>query len=224
MAGMRSRAHAASALDGRRSQRVQNGGEMSPEGAWCDTLLVMRWQISWQGVVFAIVLFGTGLFVGSYVHKNEPIHSTVDQRLQPAVDAASASAISGTIYVPVYSTLFLGTSHRASTVDLAATVSIRNVSAVHPITLDAVRYYDSVGKPVRDYLEHASTLPAMGSVEFVIQRSDTTGGPGANFLVRWHAAAGVEEPLVEAIMLGQSGNGGISFSSRGRALTSPAER
>lgn len=110
------------------------------------------------------------------------------------------------------------------TVDLAATVSVRNVSIVHPITLDWVGYYDSLGKQVREHLEKASTLPPMGSVEFVIQRSDTTGGPGANFLIRWHAAAAVDEPLIEAIMLGQSGNAGISFSSRGRALTPAPER
>ena len=86
-----------------------------------------------------------------------------------------------------------------------------------------MRYFDSVGKHLRDYLDTPSTLPPMGSVEFVVQRSDTTGGPGANFLIRWHAAAAVDEPLVEAIMLGQSGNAGISFSSRGRTLAA-AER
>ena len=64
----------------------------------------------------------------------------------------------------------------------------------------------------------------MGSVEFVIQRSDAAGGPGANFLIQWHAAVVVDEPLIEAIMLGQSGNAGISFGSRGRTLTSAAER
>jgi hypothetical protein len=110
--------------------------------------------------------------------------------LQPAVTGASESATSGTVYVPVYSTLQLGLT-RAMTVDLAAPVSVRNVSIADPITLDWVRYYDSLGKQVREYLEKASTLPPMGSVEFVIQRSDTTGGPGANFLIRWHAAAAV---------------------------------
>lgn len=184
----------------------------------------MRWQIGWQGAVLAIVLFGTGLFLGSYRHRSEPIHSTVGERLLPAVTVPSEPATGGTIYVPVYSTLYLGVTNRASTVDLTATVSVRNVSAVHPITLDWVRYYDSVGKQVRDYLDKASTLPPLGSVEFVIQRADTAGGPGANFLIRWHAAAVVDEPLIEAIMLGQSGNAGISFSSRGRTVTPAAER
>jgi Protein of unknown function (DUF3124) len=184
----------------------------------------MRGHIGWQGATLAIVLFGVGLVVGSYSHATDPVHSTVGERLQPAPAAPAEPATGGTIYVPVYSILQLGVANRASTVDLAATVSVRNVSPVHPITLESVRYYDSVGKQVRDYLSTASTLPAMGSVEFVIQRSDTTGGPGANFLVRWHAAQRVDEPLVEAIMLGQSGNAGISFSSRGRTLTSPSER
>jgi hypothetical protein len=184
----------------------------------------MRWQIGWLGVAVAIVLFGVGLFVGSYRHTAEPIHSTVEERLRPAETVSSQSAASGTIYVPVYSTLFLGVPHRAHTVDLAATLSVRNVSAAHEITLEWVRYYDSVGKHVRDYLDKPSTLPSMGSVEFVVQRSDTTGGPGANFLIRWHATVAVDEPLVEAIMLGQSGDAGISFSSRGRTLTAPVER
>jgi hypothetical protein len=184
----------------------------------------MRWQIGWQGAVLAIVLFGVGLLLGFYRDSGEPIHSTAEERLRPAVTVPSESATSGTIYVPVYSTLHLGVADRASTADLSATVSVRNVSAAHPITLDWVRYYDSLGKHVRDYLDTASTLPPMGSVEFVIQRTDAAGGPGANFLIRWHAAAVVDEPLVEAVMLGQSGGAGISFSSRGRTLTAADER
>ena len=184
----------------------------------------MRWQIGWQGAAVAVALFGVGLFVGSYRHIAEPIHSTVEERLRPADAVPTEAAASGTIYVPVYSTLFLGVPNRAHTVDLGATVSVRNVSPTHELTLEWVRYYDSVGKHVRDYLGKPSTLPAMGSVEFVVQRSDTTGGPGANCLIRWHAAVAVDEPLVEAIMLGQSGNAGISFSSRGRALKAAVER
>ena len=183
-------------------------------------------QFGWQGAasVLAIVLFGLGLLLGSYRHTGEPLQSTAADRLRPAGPITDKPAAGGTVYVPVYSSLSLGVAHRAGTVDLGATVSVRNVSSVHPITLDWVRYYDSVGTQVRDYLDKASTLPPMGSVEFVIQRSDVAGGPGANFLIQWHAAAVVDEPLIEAIMLGQSGNAGISFSSRGRSLTPMADR
>ena len=180
----------------------------------------MRWQISWQGLVLAIVLFGGGLLLGSYRYTDEPIHSSASERLQP-VPAGRPAAANGTIvYVPVYSSLYLGVSARARTVDLAATVSVRNTSSLHPITLKWVRYYDSSGKQVRDYLDKPSALPPLGSVEFVIQRSDTVGGPGANFLIRWDGPENIDEPLIEAVMLGQSGNAGVSFTSRGQVVNS----
>jgi len=114
----------------------------------------------------------------------------------------------------------LGRDIKQQVVELAATVSVRNVSAAHPIVIEWVRYYDSTGKRVRDYLEKPAALPPLGSVEFVIQRSDTAGGPGANFLIHWNGPAGVDDPLIEAVMLGQSGSAGISFTSAGRVVKS----
>lgn len=179
----------------------------------------------WQSAVLGLVLFAGGMLLGWYFRQPaEPVHSTADERLQPATAASGDSASVGTIYLPVYSTLFLGVGNRENTVDLAVTASVRNVSVDHPIVLESVRYYDSVGKRMRDYLDRPSTLPPLGSVEFIVQRSETAGGPGANFVIRWRGEATVDEPLVEAIMLGQSGNAGVSFSSRGRSVTAGTER
>jgi hypothetical protein len=180
----------------------------------------MRWQIGWQAIVFAILVFVAGIFLGSYRYSAEPIHSSAGQRLQPVSEGSPSSTEGTIVYVPVYSSLYLGVSSRGQTVDLAATVSVRNTSSLHPITLKWVRYYDSLGKRVRDYLDKPSALPPLGSVEFVIQRSDTVGGPGANFLIRWDGPANVDEPLIEAVMLGQSANAGVSFTSRGRVVKS----
>ena len=179
----------------------------------------MRRQIGWQEMVFAILLFGGGLFLGSYRYRGEPTHSSASERLQPAPKGPPTSTAGGTvIYVPVYSSLHLGVNTRQQTVDLAATVSVRNTSSLHPITIQWVRYYDSLGKHVRDYLDQPAALPPLGSVEFVIQRSDAAGGPGANFLIRWNGPANVDEPLIEAVMFGQSGNAGVSFTSRGQVV------
>lgn len=180
----------------------------------------MRWQITWQGILLAVLLFAGGLLLGSYRDKSDPTHSTASERLQPAPAATGASAHGAIVYVPVYSSLHLGISAKTQTVELAATISVRNTSSVHPITLQWVRYYDSSGKKVRDYLEKPSALPPLGAVEFVIQRADTVGGPGANFLVRWDGPAGVDEPLIEAVMVGQSGGSGVSFTSRGQIVKS----
>lgn len=181
----------------------------------------MRGHIGWLGVVFAIVVFIGGLFLGTRLQQtSEPIHSSAAERLQPAATDSTAPSPGATVYVPVYSSLYLGLNIKQQLVELAATLSVRNVSASHPIVIEWVRYYDSKGTLLRDYVDKPSSLPPLGSVEFVIQRADAAGGPGANFLIRWNGPVSVDEPLIEAVMLGQSGSAGISFTSRGRVVKS----
>ena len=180
----------------------------------------MQWQITAPGLALAILLFVAGLLLGSYRDRADPTHSTASERLQPAPAGVTPSTDGTIVYVPVYSSLHLGVSSRTQTAELAATVSVRNTSSAHPITLQWVRYYDSSGKKVRDYLDKAAVLPPLGAVEFVIQRADTAGGPGANFLIRWDGPPGVDQPLIEAVMFGQNGNTAVSFTSRGQIVKS----
>ena len=123
------------------------------------------------------------------------------------------------MYVPIYSSLYLGRDIKNDMVQLTATLSVRNVSARFPVVIESVRYYDSHGRVVRDHLPKPAELAALASVEFVVKEADTAGGPGANFLVKWSGPSGVDEPLIEAVMLGRSANAGISFTSAGRVIT-----
>ena len=88
-----------------------------------------------------------------------------------------------------------------------------------PAVIESVRYYDSHGRLIRDHLTKPAELAALASVEFVVKEADTAGGPGANFLVKWSGPSDVDEPLIEAVMLGRSANAGISFTSVGRVIT-----
>jgi hypothetical protein len=178
----------------------------------------MPWQIGWQGLVLAVAVFIGGLFLGTRLRPSEPIHGSAAERLQPATTVATALTPGTTVYVPVYSSLYLGLNVKQRTVELSATVSVRNVSQTQPIVIEWARYYDSAGKLIRNYVDQPAALPALSSVEFVVQRADVAGGPGANFLVRWKGPSGVDAPIIEAVMLGQSGNAGISFTSAGRVL------
>jgi hypothetical protein len=81
-----------------------------------------------------------------------------------------------------------------------------------------VRYYDFSGKQVREYISMPSELEPLATVEFVITKNDTTGGPGSKFLVRWAGPPEMNEPLIDAIMVGRSGNAMVSFTSTGRTL------
>lgn len=166
-----------------------------------------------------VVLAGSLVLLAcSGTSTESPTQGSATLHLKPRSAPLPEPTIRRTVYVPVYSSIYLGLDVRKKTIELAATVSIRNVSAQHPIVLNFVRYYDSGGRLVREYLANPSELGPLASVEFVIDRADTSGGPGANFLVQWVGHADVDDPLVEAVMIGQSGNAGISFTSAGRVV------
>jgi hypothetical protein len=179
------------------------------------------WQVDLRLVILAfVVLFG--FFAAFEYNRRGADHASAGSapvRLQPVTHAPAGGVVRRTVYVPIYSSLYLGRDIKHDIVQLTSTLSIRNVSPRYPLVIESVRYYDSHGRPVRDHLTTPSELAALASVEFVVKEADTTGGPGANFLVRWSGPPGVDEPLIEAVMLGRSVNVGISFTSAGRAIT-----
>lgn len=142
--------------------------------------------------------------------------------LKPLAGAGLQSArLRRVVYVPVYSSIYSGFDQQST--DLAATLSIRNVSAKHALIVHSVKYYNSEGQEIREYVSAPSSLAPMATADFVIQRHDTAGGPGANFLVDWSSAVDLDEPVIEAVMIGRQGNAGISFISTGRALPKASE-
>jgi len=151
--------------------------------------------------------------------RDQPRAGSAAERLQPVTNAPANGVVRHTVYVPIYSSIYLGSDIKQAMVQLASTLSVRNVSPRHPVVIESVRYYDSYGRRVSDHLTKPAELAALASVEFVVKQTDTTGGPGANFLVTWSGPPGVDEPLMEAVMVGRSGNSWISFTSVGRVIT-----
>ncbi len=122
----------------------------------------------------------------------------------------------GLIYVPAHSSVYWGFDRVES--ELAITLYVRNVNQKQGVVIHSARYFDSDGKLVRNYVEQPGRLGPMATADYVIQRMDKTGGKGASFLVEWSGASDGEAPMVEAVMIGQHGNVGISFANVGRAL------
>jgi hypothetical protein len=85
-----------------------------------------------------------------------------------------------------------------------------------------VRYFDTRGKEVKSYLDKPVRLPALGTTEVLIERDDSTGGSGANFLVEWYANQPVTEPIIEAVMIDTKSQQGISFARRGSVISEVA--
>jgi len=121
------------------------------------------------------------------------------------------------LYVPVYSHIYAG--NRELPLLLTVTLSVRNVDTKHPITLTVVDYYGTKGELLKKYLERDVVLGPLESTRYIIPQKEKEGGSGANFLVAWKAEKSVNPPLVESIMIGAGGQHGISFTSRGRIIT-----
>lgn len=136
--------------------------------------------------------------------------------LQSIDKAPDESYRRGRTYVPIYSSIHWGFDNILA--DLACTLSVRNVSATDDLILESISYFDSSGKKVRQYVDRPSKAGPLLSLEFVIARKDRTGGTGASFLVDWAVPKNGDDPLIEAVMVGQQGNAGISFSSPGRVV------
>ena len=122
-----------------------------------------------------------------------------------------------TVYVPAYSHIYYDQGRPYL---LETTLSIRNTDMAKPVYLQSVRYYDTSGKLVKEFVNQG--LVALGpleTIEFLIGARDTIGGSGANFVVEWAAEREpINRPIVEAVMVGASGTRAISFTRNGQAI------
>jgi len=126
-----------------------------------------------------------------------------------------------TVYVPVYSHIYIADGVPQL---LATMLSIRNSDPERPIIINSLRYYDTKGELVQEYVENDRRLGPLETAEFLVEKQDTRGGSGANFILVWQAEQPVYEPIVEAVMAGGSGNNSISFKSIGRPLAQRVEQ
>jgi hypothetical protein len=116
------------------------------------------------------------------------------------------------VYVPAYSHIYY---QGGSAYALETTLSIRNVDSSQPIYVESVKYYDTDGKLAKTQVDRLIRLRPLQTIEFLIERHDSSGGSGANFLVRWGSSSEADHPLIETVMVGTAGTQGIGFSRTG---------
>jgi len=139
--------------------------------------------------------------------------------LQPASAAQVLSKwLNQTVYVPIYSHIYADDRFRDIPFLLTATLSVRNTDPENALTLTSVRYYDSEGKLLQQYLDKPTSIAPLSSMRFIVPESESKGGSGAKFLVEWTAKTAVIEPIVESVMIGTKMQQGISFISTGRVI------
>lgn len=151
-----------------------------------------------------LLLAACGRDEGENVHLPSPVYQYVK------IDTASL-ANKHSVYAPVYSHIYM--ENGKTTINLTATLSIRNTSFTDSFYVTDVVYYGSQGEVLKRYLNSAVLVKPMASVEFVVEREESKGGAGANFVVKWGAGKPISEPLIQTLM--NETGAGISFVTNG---------
>jgi hypothetical protein len=150
---------------------------------------------------------------------------TVEKKVIPQaakfipVDSNYSHKVAGQlVYVPIYSSIY--NQYEENLLHMTAILSIRNISPKGEIIIKRIEYYDTNGKLIKKYIGKPFSLGKMSTKDFVIAENELEGGTGANFLIEWEAKQKVSTPIIEAIMIGNLGTKGFSFSSRGKEVES----
>lgn len=121
-----------------------------------------------------------------------------------------------TLYVSIYSNIYVGPKVRPF--HLEAMLSIRNTDTKYPIIISHADYYDTNGKLLQRYIKEPIELKPLASIDYYIKESDTRGGSGANFIVKWRSKNKVNKPIIEGIMTSVRSGYGISFRCPGQPI------
>ena len=121
------------------------------------------------------------------------------------------------VYVSTYSNVFVGNMNEK--LQLSALLSIRNTDPKYAITITQVDYFDSDGRKIKSYNFRPMRLSPLATKFYYVEPKDTSGGAGANFIVRWEADQSVNQPIIEAVMSNLFNRQGVAFRCPGKIIT-----
>ena len=173
------------------------------------------------GVILGMIVIGSVAMLESRLTDIEdqlnyaPPRRYVPPNLQDyAADETTVAKLTNRqlVYVPVYSHIYY---QEGAAYPLETTLSIRNIDTNQPIYIESVEYYDTSGKLAKTQVDQLIKLKPLQTIEFLIERRDSSGGSGANFLVSWGSNGDANKPLIESLMVGTAGAQAISFARTG---------
>jgi hypothetical protein len=187
--------------------------DKSERGSW----ITNKTFLAFFGALFALI-FITLMIVINVATQVEDIDEKL-KYIPPQTIAAEippkSVVASQMLYVPVYSHIY---AKGGKPFLLEATLSVRNTDPNEDITIASARYYDTNGNLIKDYLEKPMRLKPLATAEFLVAQKEIEGGSGANFIVEWVSDTKVNQPVIEAVMIGIEGQTSISFVRPGVAI------
>lgn len=122
-----------------------------------------------------------------------------------------------TLYLPVYSHIWHGDRVVEGRYPLksqvSALVSIRNTSMKSTIRVLSARFYSTEGKLLKEFVQKPVSINAMGTFELFVERKESEGGSGANFIIQWDAPSPTNPPIVEAVHADIKGHQTLTFTT-----------
>jgi hypothetical protein len=125
------------------------------------------------------------------------------------------------VYLPIYSHIWYGDrlkTGKPEWLPLSALVSIRNTDLQRTLTLTSAKYYDTDGKFLQEFVPAPVKVGPMGTHEILIERKESAGGSGANFVIRWEATQELNAPIIEAVHAEARAPKSLSFVTSGRVM------
>ena len=170
-------------------------------------------------VLLIILYTSLGLFILYFTNTQNKIEEKIIESAEAIRDIESVTMLDinvvdgQEIYVPAYSSI--KSTDGKSDILLSVNLSIRNTDPFNPIYLSYVDFYNTTGAISKRFLKDPMKIGPMATKYFHVAQADTIGGIGANFYLEWVADTTVNEPVVEAIMMGASGTQRYSWNSQG---------
>ena len=167
-------------------------------------------------IIYAIAL---GFFILYFSNNQNELNKQIEEQIRNIDELETSVAqdimvtVGQEIYVPAYSNI--SGTEKESSIMLAINLSIRNTDPRKAIYLSYVDFYNTSGVMVKQFIDKPLKIDPMATTDFYVAQADTIGGVGANFYLEWVADTLVNEPVVEAIMIGSDDNRHFSWNSPG---------
>lgn len=98
---------------------------------------------------------------------------------------------------------------------LSATLSIRNTNFKKSSYINRIDYYSTDGELIKSYLTSPIKLPAMATLNYIVEKEEDKGGSGAKFIIEVEGVDDTVKPVIEAVMIGNFSNKSFAFSTQG---------
>jgi len=120
-----------------------------------------------------------------------------------------------TLYIPVYSHVYTSNDKYER---MGITLSIRNTDSLQKMLIQHISYYSTTGDLIEVFIDTAHILKPMASIDFIVDLRDMRGGSGANFIIEWAGSENLSTPIIQAVMVNNSGNRAFSFITNGYTI------